>query len=155
MKLYYILDKPVGSEKGSEEFETAARNLKKLKRKHDVLNEALSYVKQRHRSSRPRIILNLNQLFSKNLEEVSRRRGFMHCTNQNALLASLLLKSGLFGPEDIKAKWTINFVLTPHNYLMARTENGWLEVDPWSYDYGLPVGDHAHGLHIGSLFRKP
>lgn len=154
MKLYNIINTPSVNEVGCAAFEKKVLELKKLDLKYDILSAALEFVTSNYKPSRARVLVSLPELLSKNLMELSSRHGFMYCTNQNALLANLLLKSGRFTPKDIRTKWTIYLFLTPHQYLQVKTENGWLDVDPWSTHYGLAIGDHAHGLHIGSLFLK-
>lgn len=154
MKLYNILDEPGPNIAGGKDFESEVSKLKKLDLKYDILSEAYYYVVQRYSSSRLEFFLKLPLLPVNSFRDLTSRKGFMFCTNQNAVLTALLLNSGRFQSRDIKKKWTLYFGLTPHQYLQVKTEDGWINVDPWSNDYGLAIGDYARGLHIGSLRRQ-
>lgn len=154
MKLYNILDNPGLSAKGGKDFEAEVGKLKKLDLKYDILSEAYYYVIERYTSSRLEFFLRPKLLFSKDFRTLTQNKGFMYCTNQNAILAALLLRSGRFTSKDIRIKWALYLGLTPHQYLQVKTEDGWINVDPWSSSYGLAIGDYGRGLHIGSFFRK-
>lgn len=154
MKFYNILNRPSSKETGSKDFEKEVAKLKKLDLKYDVLSSAYYYVIERYTSSRLEFFLKLPMLPVNSFRDLTSRKGFMFCTNQNAVLTSLLLRSGRFQRKDIKKKWTLYFGLTPHQYLSVKTEDGWINVDPWSSDYGLSIGDYARGLHIGSIRRQ-
>jgi hypothetical protein len=154
MKFYNILNKADSDESGSKEFEDQVAKLKKLNLKYDILSAAYYYVTERYTSSRLEFFLKLPMLPVNSFRDLTSRKGFMFCTNQNAVLTALLLKSGRFQSRDIKKRWTLYFGLTPHQYLKVKTEDGWIDVDPWSSDYGLAIGDYARGLHIGSIRRQ-
>lgn len=154
MKFYNISHKLAPNEIGSKDFEAEVAKLKKLDLKYDILSEAYYYVTGRYTSSRLEFFLKLPMLPVNSFRDLTSRKGFMFCTNQNAVLSALLLRSGRFKAKDIKKKWTLYFGLTPHQYLRIKVEQGWIDVDPWSSDYGLAIGDYARGFHIGSIRRQ-
>ncbi len=72
--------------------------------------------------------------------------GFMHCTNINYVLRTLLIKSGHFADDDIQIKWTIVWYISPHQYLRIKTGDKYVNVDVWGYVYGIKYGEYAYGF---------
>ncbi len=117
---------------------------------------ALRYVydvlAKKYRGYRMLTFLRLDRLFLSDIETLWNIQGFLQCHHMNYLLRTLLVASGQFQPEDIEARWTYIWFVSPHQYLVATLSDGQrIEVDLWGRVYGIPFGSHAHGFQSGSL----
>ncbi len=65
--------------------------------------------------------------------------GFLHCTGQNYLLRTMLIKSGRFTEGDVKVL-NVPFNLFIHQYLKVKVDGKWINVDPWSHFLRIPFG---------------
>lgn len=146
---YYLFSKtPASEEVAIREIDDVATQLKEHRTKEQYLKAAYDYVTTHYESGRVSTILRLFELYSTSLEDLWHRKGFMHCTNQNYLLALLLVRSGFYTESDIKLKWTLIGFYSPHQYLKVRVaDNQWIEVDCWARHYGIGFGGHAHGFN--------
>jgi hypothetical protein len=151
MKAYYLFGKPKSAELLKGEIEMVVQDLRKLNTKEEVLEAAYKAITTRYEGKRFHTYIKIFDLFSDGIQDLWNRRGFMHCTNQNYLLHNLLVASGKFKNSDIKAKWTLYFGVSPHQYLQIKTgKNKFINIDAWSAAYGIKYGDYAHGFHTGS-----
>lgn len=150
---YYLFRKtPLPDNIGSE-LAAVIDKLKRYDTKEAYLKESYNLITTRYESGRLETI-KLHQLWSRNLNNLWNRKGFLHCTNQNYLLALILVSSGFFTEKDITPKWTLIGYFFPHQYLKIRLrDNQWVTVDCWGRHYGIPYGNHAHGFK-GTVFRS-
>jgi hypothetical protein len=95
----------------------------------------------------------IGHLFSSGIEDLWNRSGFLHCTNQNYLLALLLVKSRKFTENDIEPKWTLLWGLSPHQYLKVKVGDNYKNIDAWAARYGIGFGRYAHGFHTGKKVK--
>lgn len=129
------------------EINSVILQLQKLQTKEQYLKGAYDFITTRYESKRLDTAFKLFGLYSTSLENLWNRKGFMHCTNQNYLLAMLLVRGGLFAESDIKPQWAL-VDLCPHQYLKIKLHDGqWVEVDCWGRHYGIGFGNHAHGFN--------
>ncbi len=136
----------------SEMSEELAR-LQKCRTKELYLKEAYNLITTRYESGRVDTVLRIHELFSASTGDLWNRNGFLHCTNQNYLLAVLLVKGGHFRESDIRPKWTLIAYFSPHQYLKIRLDRDtWINVDCWGRHYGVRFGDYARGFN-NTLFR--
>ena len=131
-----------------EEVKLMVNKLKKLKSKEAVLAEAYSVITSRYEARRSKTVLRLLDTFSASSQDLWNRSGFMHCTNQNYLLALLLVKSKVFTEADIKRRWALYWGISPHQYLQVRLKgDNYINVDAWSAAYGIKLGDYSRWFH--------
>lgn len=149
MKAYYVLGKSALPPHLEGEINKIIIELRKLKTKEQVLQRVYTIITKRYQGRRLHTMLKIFDLFSSSAQDLWNRTGFMHCTNQNFLIALLLIRSGKFKESDIKRKWTLYWGLTPHQYLDIKVQKSWIKVDGWSSAYGIGIGDYARWFHTG------
>jgi hypothetical protein len=125
--------------------------VKAAKGRQDSLRRAYDLMTERYYGERLRMLRECRTWFANDPAKNWRKRGFLHCTNMNALLRYLLLESGRFSPEDVTFRWTLIWYCSPHQYARVRCDGKWVDVDLWAHAYGVTLGKHAHGLRSGSL----
>jgi hypothetical protein len=153
MRAYYLLGKSALPDNLQSEIDDAILQLKSVRNKNEALKKAYELITRRYYGGRINTLLKISALFSSSAQDLWNRTGFMHCTNQNYLLALLLIKSGHFKEEEINRKWTLLWGFSPHQYLRVKQGAGWTDVDAWSATYGIEFGDHAHGFHTASKLK--
>lgn len=131
---------PVGWQKEIEFLKNKANNAEEfLFLTYNYLGQKYSY-KSRPFFRRFKIFPNFRTLFL-GLDELYRRKGFMHCTQLNFLLCLFLINSGFFKEEDIRLKHVfVNFFI--HQYAQVHLNNKWVDVDIFDYSNGLKIGEH-------------
>ena len=116
--------------------------------KYEALQRAYDLITKRFHGTHVRTYIELWKLWPQNAASLWQKTGFMHCTNQNYLLGTLLTLSGHFKPADIKTQWTTLYLIFPHQYMRIHLEpEKIVNVDPWAHAFHIPLGDHAHGFH--------
>src|SRR3569832_857829 len=80
--------------------------LRETKSQKECLRAAYDLLTEKYCGNRMKTLTHFSELFPSSVNEVWARNGFLHCTNQNWLLAILLIKSGHFAPQDIHTRWT-------------------------------------------------
>ena len=132
--------------------EAQIRLISGIDSKEDTLRNAYDTISNRYVGGRLETFTRLHDLFSESVQDIWNRTGFLHCTNQNYLLALILVKSGRFRAEDVQPKWTMIWYCSPHQYLRVRVGNDhWVDVDPWARHYGISFGEHAKGFNTTLL----
>ncbi|MFH0923601.1 MAG: hypothetical protein V1825_02605, partial [Candidatus Falkowbacteria bacterium] len=114
----------------------------------------------KYRSQRIKTYTKLFNVFSNDIDKMWSQTGFLHCTNMNYLMRTLLIKSGFFNDSDIALKWTMVWYISPHQYiqvnmgmspnaLLSRNSqnNKKINIDIWGKSYGIKFGDYARGFH--------
>jgi hypothetical protein len=115
--------------------------------KEDFLEKAFYYTVNRWDGGREGLILKINRLFDKDFNKTFNKRGYMPCTKYNLLLRIMLLKSGFLKESDIELENTNSWYIVPHQYLKVRLSKGEsLNLDPWSYRFGVDYGEYASGF---------
>ena len=135
-------------EKLPEDMQGVVKELKKSKNLEDCLKKAYDTLSEKYRGYRIKTYTRIYELFSKDVNKLWNKKGFMHCTNINYLMRILLVKSGFFKDKDIEQKWTFIWFFSPHQYLRVKLDkNKFVNVDVWAKPYGIKFGDYAHGFH--------
>jgi hypothetical protein len=147
MPAYYFFSKSPIPQHIDQSITKVVAELKKNTTPESYLKGAYDYITTHYESGRLNTFLRLFDLYAPGLTNLWRRKGFMHCTNQNFLLAVLLVRSGFFTDSDIKLKWTLISYYSPHEYLKVKVGNHWVEVDCWARQYGVGFGKHAYGFN--------
>ncbi len=147
LRACYLFSKTPLPKTCPHEINSIILQLQKLQTKEQYLKGAYDFITNRYESRRLDTVFKVFELYSTSLESLWNREGFMHCTNQNYLLAILLVRSGLFAESDIKLQWAL-VDLCPHQYLKIKLhDERWVEVDCWGRHYGVGFGNHAHGFN--------
>lgn len=129
------------------EMQVAVDDLKKSSDKEECLKKAYEILNRKYRGYRVKTYIRLFDLFTTDIEKLWNTKGFLHCTNINYVMRTLLIKSGYFQESDIRLRWTPIWYVSPHQYLQVRIDDKWVDIDIWAYAYGIRFGDHAHGFH--------
>ena len=123
-------------------------NLKKAQSKEACLYTAYEVLTTKYRGYRGKTYLYLADLFITNIDKLWSKNGFLHCTNLNKLLKTLLVASGWFTEEEVKSKWALIWYVSPHQYLRIKLGKGhYMNIDMWGKVYGIPFGGYAHGFN--------
>lgn len=131
------------------DMQPVADALRHAKTQEDCLRSAYDMLIAKYYGNRLKTYTHFLELFPRSMDELWARSGFLHCTNLNWLLGSLLVHSGQFQTSDLRTPWTLLRFGSPHQYLQVRLRDGrWIDVDVWARVFGIPFGDHAHGLHV-------
>lgn len=153
IKAYYLFDKtPLPQNVGADIAHELTRLQELSSSKQEYLRTAYDSITTQHISGRLGTFLRAHELFSRGAEDLWGRTGFMHCTNQNYLLALLLVKGGFFDESDIRLRWTTVNYISPHQYLTIKVaDDKWVNVDCWGRHYGISYGNYAHGFNATPL----
>jgi hypothetical protein len=115
--------------------------------KEEALKEAYKIISTRFGSSRIKLIIRIRRIFIKDPTQMWQKK-FLYCFQVNYLLRILLVKSKWFKDEDINLKFSLVYYFIPHQYLKIKlSDNQYMNVDPWGYDYGVKLGDYLYGFH--------
>lgn len=153
LKAYYLFGKTPLPDELHGEINKIIRAVCKKGSKQGALEYAFHAVVTRYNSGRLKAVSRLYDLFAKSWQDLWNRTEFLHCTNQNYLLALILVKSGHFKQVDIRRKWALIWLFSPHQYLSVKTNGRWVDVDCWGFDYSVPFGSHASGFNT-SIFKS-
>ncbi len=127
--------------------EEVAIALRQTQSRTECLRLAYDLLTERYHGDRLKTYTHFYEFFPRSLAEVWSRRGFLHCTNINWILRTLLIASGHFLAADLRTRWTLIWWFSPHQYLRVRLEDGtWMAIDVWAQRYGVGFGDYAHGF---------
>ena len=130
-----------------DEMQKIINELKRSLNKEVCLKKAYEILVAKYRGCRVKTYLKLFDVFRQDIGTLWGKNGFMHCTNINYVMRTLLIKSDFFKEKDIRLKWTLVWYISPHQYIQIRVDDGWKNIDIWGYAYGIKFGDHAHGFH--------
>ena len=125
---------------------------KDINNKEKFLKATFGYVVKKGKGSGLNLFLKFNKLFQNNIDSICNNSGYMHCTTMNYLIRIILINNGLFTEADITLKLTHVSFLVPHQYLAVKiTNEKFVDVDPWAYQFGVDFGSHAHGFKASTL----
>lgn len=128
------------------EMQKIVDELKLSSNKRECLQKTYNILTERFKGGRVKTYTNLAQIFKTNLEYIWSREGFLHCTNLNYLARVFLIKSEFFKEEDLRLRWTQIWLISPHQYLQVKIDNGWIDIDIWAKSFGIEFGNHAKGF---------
>lgn len=146
MPIDLLLKTPIPNQLPKQMQETI-NELKKSLNKEDCLKHAYGILSAKYRGSRIKTYTKLFNVFSKDIDKMWSQTGFLHCTNMNYLIRTLLIKSGFFNDSDITLKWTMVWYISPHQYIQVIINNKKINIDIWGGSCGIKFGDYAHGFH--------
>lgn len=130
-----------------DEMQKIINEIKKSLNKEECLKSAYEILATKYRCYRIVTYLKLFDVFKHDIGVLWRKNGFLHCTNINYLLRTILIKSDFFTEDEIRLRWTQIWYISPHQYLQAKVGNKWIDIDIWAGAYGIKFGDHSHGFH--------
>ena len=124
---------------------SAISRLKRQSRsKRDFVERVYELLSSKYFGSDIDTFIDFNMLFIKDIKEIWRVEGYLPCTLQNYLMRIFLVRSGLFKEDDIRLRVTF-IILNIHQYLQARIDGEWVDVDVWGAYRGVKVGKHVWG----------
>ena len=106
-----------------KELNNKIKDFSKSKNKEEFLKKSFFYIVNNWGGSRVNLIYNFPRLRQKDLSEILKSQGYMHCTTMNYLLRVMAVKSNLFSDRDIKLKLTNTWYIIPHQYLEIKISN--------------------------------
>jgi len=131
-----------------EDMQKIIKELKKSENKEACLLKAYNILANKYRGQRGATYTKLHHLAVSDINKLWAKQGFMHCTNINYIMKLLLVRSGFFTENDIIAKWTHVWYISPHQYLKIKIkDNQYINIDIWAKIYGISFGDFAKGFH--------
>jgi hypothetical protein len=131
----------------NDNFRAIVEHLNSYSNKEEALKEAYQIIATRFKSSRFKIFIMFRRGFIKDPEKMWQKK-FLYCFQVNYLLRLFLVKSKWFKDEDIKLKISCVYYIVPHQYLRVKlSDNQYMNIDPWGYDFGVKFGDYLYGFH--------
>lgn len=128
-------------------FEEAVNQVAAAETQEQALKIAYDILTSRHHGSRFATLTHFFQIFETNVDRLWEAKGPLLCTNFNYLLKAILTESGKFTDDAFRSRWTMIWLISPHQYLQIRVEGErWIDIDMWGKMYGVPFGSHAHGF---------
>lgn len=150
MTFHLLHTDPIG-EITNPDLKRAITSVKAARSKEGALERAFSLIVKRYKGYRFRTYMYFWKAFEHDPNKLWERRGFMHCTHQNFLLRTLLVKSGWFSEDEIGVGYTRVWHVSPHQYLKIRINGKTIAADPWNSRFGVPLGYYATGFGYKSL----
>ncbi|PIR05407.1 hypothetical protein COV56_03025 [Candidatus Kuenenbacteria bacterium CG11_big_fil_rev_8_21_14_0_20_37_9] len=129
------------------EMQKIINEIKKSLNKEECLKSAYKLLVAKYRGYRVMTYLKFFDVFKHDIGAFWSKNGFLHCTNINYVMRTLLVKSGFFTEDDIRLRWTQIWYISPHQYLQVKIDDKWINIDIWVHAYGIKFGDHSHGFH--------
>jgi hypothetical protein len=142
-----LLSKTPLPENLPKELKEALHIASNSKNKEEFLFTIYNLLIKKYKGNRLKTFTKIFEIKEKNLDLLWHKNGFLHCTNINYILRSLLINSKFFKESDIRIKWTLIWYISPHQYLQINVGNKWINVDIWSHNFGIKFGDYSHGWH--------
>lgn len=130
----------------------AIDTVKKSSSKKEALENAYQQITTRYRGYRFLTYTLFWRIFESDPNKLWNRKKFLHCTQQNFLLRTLLVKSGWFTEDDIELGFSLVWYFSPHQYLKIKNNStNYTAVDPWTHHFGVPMGYYAGGFGYKSI----
>lgn len=123
------------------EMEKAIKELKnKANSKKEFLELTYDYLGGKYRHERMNTFLKFSYLF-KSLDDIWPRQGYVPCTQGSFITEIFLIKSGFFKRDEVRRRCGfVNFCI--HQYLQARIEDKWIDIDVGEKQRGMPIDKH-------------
>ncbi len=116
-----------------------------------AMERALYILSDKYQSKRFETYVFFKKLYETDPNKLWERSGFMHCTQQNYLWQTLLVKSGWLKDDQIELGFSLVWYISPHQFLKVNLPTGQIAIDPWNYYHGVPMGQYASGFGSKSL----
>ena len=130
-----------------KEMQKIINEIKKSLDKAECLKKVYEILISKYRGYHTKTYLKLFDVFKHDIGLLWNKNGFLHCTNINYVMRTLLIKSDFFTEDDIRLKWTQIWYISPHQYIQVKIDDRWVDIDIWAYAYGIKFGDHYQGFH--------
>jgi len=144
----YFLSKTKIPQKLPDSMQKVVDRLKRTASQEECLKMAYDIMVERFKTHRFKAFGRIPEIFTFDIERLWDNSDFKLCHNLTYMLRILLVKSGHFNNEDLRAKWTQVWYISPHNFLIVKMKSGkTVNVDVWGADEGVKFGEYAHGFH--------
>lgn len=130
-----------------DEMQKIINEIKKSLNKEECLRRVYEILITKYRGHRIKTYLKLFDAFRHDIGTLWSKNGFLHCTNINYVMRTLLVKSAFFTEDEIRLRWTQVWYISPHQYVQVKIDNKWINIDVWACAYGIKFGDNANGFH--------
>jgi hypothetical protein len=130
-----------------DEMQKIINEIKKSLNKEECLKKTYDILISKYQGNRIKTYTKLFNVFKHDIGTLWNKTGFLHCSNINYILRTLLIKSDFFTDDEIRLRWTVIWYISPHQYAQVKIDDKWINVDIWAYAYGIKFGDNAHGFH--------
>lgn len=130
-----------------DEMQKIINELKKALNKEECLKKVYKILIAKYSGNRIKTYTKLSDFFKHDINKLWGKSGFLHCTNINYVMRTLLIKSDFLKEDEIRLRWTLIWYITPHQYVQVKINDKWINVDVWANSYGIKFGDNAHGFH--------
>lgn len=119
------------------------RGLKmKSKSPEKFVRASYDLLRKKYHGSHALTFLRPDIVFSRNLEKMWSRSGYLSCNQVNWILYIMLVRSGFFSEGDVRFRCTITPRLMIHQYAEVRLGSKWIPVDVWASRYNRSFGEH-------------
>jgi len=119
------------------------RDLKKKNNSGEkFVRAAYGLLQNKYHGSHALTFLRPDVVFSRNLDRMWSRSGYLSCNQINWILYIMLVRSGFFSESDVRFRCTMTPRFMIHQYLEVRLRNKWVSVDVWASRFGRKFGEH-------------
>lgn len=127
-----------------QDMENALWEINDSKNQYECLEKCYTLMNNKYKGYRIQTYLYLFHIFKSDIDILWQKKWFMHCTNMNYVMKTLLVTSIFFKEDDILLVWTHIWYMSPHQYMKVRVNNKWINIDIWATNYGIEFWDYAH-----------
>jgi hypothetical protein len=131
-----------------------SRTIVRMRKNHkpplSFAKAAYSLLSQKYEGSHIFTFFRWDLLFTRDVNVLWSRRGYLPCHQQNLLYRIFLVKSGLFSDEDFRLRHTPIY-LQIHQYVQVKIGRKWIDVDLWASQCGIPFGRRANFFTIALI----
>lgn len=132
------------------------KSVASLKRKHKTklafAKAAYDIIASKYKGSHVFTFFRWDLLFTRDLDVLWSRVGYLPCHQQNLLYRIFLVSSGVFSDDDFRLRHTPIY-LQIHQYVQVRIGGKWVDVDLWASQCGIPFGKRASFFTIALIER--
>ena len=130
-------------------FKEYVQRMRQMKSREVVIKESVRLVNKHLVARRAATYFRFPLIFRTDIEKMWSKGGFVHCNILNYYVRCFLVWSDHFRNENIKNYWTAVWFFSPHQYLVVRGlgKKKRFDLDPWAYQFGVPLGKHAWGFN--------
>ncbi len=125
----------------------------KLKRKNKTplsfAKAAYDLISTKYEGSHVMTFFRFDLLFTRDVNLLWSRKGYLPCHQQNLLFRIMLVKSGLFSDDDVRTRHTAIYGMI-HQSVQIKIKD-WVDVDLWARQCGIPFGRRAKFFTIAFI----
>lgn len=143
--LPFVRKEPVPS-RLPRQLEEAIQQLERTsKNQYEYVRDCAEFILSANHCGRIKTLTRVDLAFERDLRELLKRRGFMHCHHLNHLMRVMLVRSRFFTDEHVRIRSSL-VNCTLHQYLQVRMSGQWYDVDLGGDCMKVPLGRHAWGF---------